>query len=266
MDIWHHADLSRIDPDRLTACLHLVRCPYCDEPLSEIREASEQSVSINYREDFQLEVFGCLICGWWRASARKVIAGMSNPPMEGGDLLYAAIPTLQELNTADISRPMEEIQRHLLKKYDARFQIHPRAFEEVVASVFRGLGYKAVVTAYSGDDGLDIILSKDRHKIGVQVKRYRNSIEVEQIRSLVGALVLKGYTRGIFVTTSTFQRGADRTADLYNRQGYKIELVDAARFLSGLEISQRPFYRSLEEFAAGQRLEKMKLTRCDAFY
>jgi len=35
------------------------------------------------------------------------------------------------------------------------------------------------------------------------------------------------------------------------RAGYKIELVDAELF-SALEVAQRPFYRSLEDFAAAQ--------------
>jgi restriction system protein len=53
-------------------------------------------------------------------------------------------------------------------------------FEETVASVFRSLGYDATVTAYSGDGGIDVILHKGEERIGVQVKRYRNSISVEQ--------------------------------------------------------------------------------------
>jgi restriction system protein len=118
-------------------------------------------------------------------------------------------------------------------------------FEETVASVFRDLGYGARVTAYSGDDGIDVILDgQSDTMIGVQVKRYRNSIQVEQIRSLAGALVLGGLTRGIFVTTSTFQGGADDTAQRLNTRGYQIELMDATRFFDALKIAQRSQYRS----------------------
>ena len=49
---------------------------------------------------------------------------------------------------------------------------------------FGDLGYRARVTAYSGDDGIDVILDGDDDKaVGVQVKRYKNRIEVDQIRS-----------------------------------------------------------------------------------
>jgi restriction system protein len=117
-------------------------------------------------------------------------------------------------------------------------------FEEIVASVFRDLGYDARVTAYSGDDGVDVVLDGPSGVlIGVQVKRYRDSIKVEQIRALTGALVLGGLTRGVFVTTSTFQKGAADTAERMATRGYQIELMNADRFYDALKIAQRSRYR-----------------------
>lgn len=94
---------------------------------------------------------------------------------------------------------------------------------------------RATVTSYSNDGGIDAFLMKDDETIGVQVKRYGKQIEVEQIRALAGALVLKGLTKGIFVTTSTFRSGAKKAIGEYKYRGYKIELIDADRFLSMLE-------------------------------
>jgi hypothetical protein len=76
--------------------------------------------------------------------------------------------------------------------------------------------------------------------VGVQVKRYHRErrIEAEQIRSFTGALVLNGYTRGVFVTTSDFRRGARRTADKSAAIGYPIELMNAEQFLEALGIAQ----------------------------
>ena len=102
-----------------------------------------------------------------------------------------------------------------MAKSNARFTIQPRLFEETVASVFRTLGYRAVVTSYSGDDGIDVILENDSGTfLGVQVKRYQDRIKVSQIRELLGALVINGMTRGIFITTSDFQSGAPRSVEL----------------------------------------------------
>lgn len=86
------------------------------------------------------------------------------------------------------------------------FEAHPKLFEDVVCSVFRDFGWNARVTACSGDDGIDVVLDGESDStVGVQVKRYKKEkkIEAEQIRSLAGALLVNGHTKGIFVTTSS---------------------------------------------------------------
>ena len=65
------------------------------------------------------------------------------------------------------------MSRYLTAKYEERFIINPRLFEETVASVFKSIGYFTRVTAYQNDGGIDIILDGNDNKvIGVQVKRY----------------------------------------------------------------------------------------------
>lgn len=64
--------------------------------------------------------------------------------------------------------------------------VHPRVLEQIVCSIFKDLGYKARVTAYSADGGVDVILDgANDNTVGVQVKRYKQErrIEAEQIRS-----------------------------------------------------------------------------------
>jgi hypothetical protein len=118
--------------------------------------------------------------------------------------------------------------------------MEPGRFEQTVASVYRSLGYLARVTGHSGDGGIDVVLEgPDGILVGVQVKRYRDRIEVEQIRSLAGALLLRGLTGGVFVTTSTFRSGATKAARLAASRGYPIELVDSAKFFDALKIAQR---------------------------
>jgi restriction system protein len=76
--------------------------------------------------------------------------------------------------------------------------------------------------------------------IGVQVKRYKNSIAAEQIRSLAGAMVLNSMTAGMFVTTSSFQSGAPHTAQAYSGSVFpmKIELINGDEFYKKLALSQ----------------------------
>ena len=138
------------------------------------------------------------------------------------------------------------MRQYFLAKNDSIYQTHPRLFEDVISSVFKGFGWKTRVTAYSGDDGIDVILDgKCECTVGVQVKRYKKErkIEAEQIRSLAGALILGGHTEGIFVTTSSFRRGAIKTAEEFTAIGHPITLMDAKKFLEALGIAQ---YKSFE--------------------
>ena len=59
-------------------------------------------------------------------------------------------------------------------------------FEEEVAKVFRLNGYRARVTRKTGDDGVDVIMYKDKDKIIVQCKHYVNPVGVSVARELNG--------------------------------------------------------------------------------
>jgi restriction system protein len=140
--------------------------------------------------------------------------------------------------TPDVDEPLWEVRSFLQTQYDQRLFLDPRVFERTVASVFGGLGYSVEVTAYSGDLGIDMVLSRGSDPaIGVQVKRWADKIEAEQIRSFAGALLRDdGYTKGIFVTTSSFTRGASKAAGDYLTRLESIELMDAIAFYDSLGL------------------------------
>ncbi len=157
-----------------------------------------------------------------------------------------SVGSLLEFDPTDISKPLSEIRRFITAKQEAVYDLSPRIFEEVVGSVFRDLGWSCRVTAYSGDGGIDVIVDgPDGATAGVQVRRYKKSrkIEAEQIRSLAGALVLNSHTRGVFVTTSSFRRGAKSAARRFGTIGIPIELIDCDRFFEALGIAQRKTWR-----------------------
>jgi restriction system protein len=184
-------------------------------------------------------LYVCPNCGWWTAERET----WNVEPHMHTQVTYGAVASLRELDLTDINTPISEIQAYLLAKYEARFDLHPRVFEEVVGSVFASLGYKVRVTGYIGDDGIDVILEGLIDTIGVQVKRSKNAVKVEQIRSLAGALVYAGLTRGVFITTSDYQSGASNTAKRFRARGLKIELMNAEKFYNKLGIAQTKMHR-----------------------
>lgn len=186
--------------------------------------------------DRQTSLHICPICGWWIAVDSAVLPAVKHQFW----LINLVAPSaLMELSLTDVETPITEIRNHLRHRYDDRHCIHPRIFEETVASVFRDLGYDAYATAYSNDGGIDVVLKASTgESIGVQVKRHQRRIQVEQIRSFLGALILGGFNKGIFVSTSPFQRGAVSAARESVKRNTPIELVDPDRFFDMLGIAQ----------------------------
>jgi restriction system protein len=163
--------------------------------------------------------------------------------------LEAAWGVLKPLSQVDARAPAEELARYLLVRYADRYDITPRRFEEVVSAVFAGCGYRTRLTAHSRDGGIDIAVFEGTSNdlIGVQVKRHRRKIGVQQIREFGGALVLGDVTRGIFVTTSDFTAGARKAAQAWDKRGCPIELWNAYVFYDRLQIAKRSFYQSMDE-------------------
>jgi restriction system protein len=182
-----------------------------------------------------VNLFVCPACGWWTIDKQAAFDSVR----QLWDMFFRACGTLRSLDIADIRLQLDEVRSYLRAQYESRFSIHPRKFEEVVASVFNDLGYKSAVTAYSRDGGIDVLLHNQKgERIGVQVKRYKNRIKVERIRSFAGALMLGGFVRGIFVTTSNYPSGAMSVAQQAEKTCVPIELLDASAFFEALGVAQ----------------------------
>jgi hypothetical protein len=217
------------------------RCPFCNEALFELPPGRQIDLA-------QKRLFICQLCGWWKAWYKAALPGDFIEVCRAGALL-------RTLDLTDASAPVEEVRSYLAGRYQTRFEIHPRIFEETVGSVFAGMGYTVDVTAYTADGGVDVILESGTERIGVQVKRSKNTINVDQIREFAGALLVGGITKGIFVTTSDFSKGARQAAEISGFRGYPIQLVDAPAFYDALRVSKRETYRSIEEFEQELPLE-----------
>ncbi len=100
----------------------------------------------------------------------------------------------------------------------------PRFLEELVLRLMRKIGYgdsradAGKVVGGAGDGGVDVVINEDRLGLGIvclQVKRYGPDrlVSPSEVRNFMGALDLRGATKGVFVTTSTFTDAAQEAAD-----------------------------------------------------
>ena len=81
-------------------------------------------------------------------------------------------------------------------------------FEEYIQKLFELLEYVVVRTQLTGDQGADLIVSKDNIKTVVQLKKYSGSISNKAIQEVVAAKKYYQADKAMVVTNSLFTTGA----------------------------------------------------------
>ena len=215
MGIWCYQDAGVFGRDVYLS----TECVYCGTRLTVLVDERESGAP---GCESCRHLRACRSCGWWTG----ISTGSDNSEHGCSNWTSVGSAVLRELDVSSGDAQCTEVRDYLNAKYDARGRVHPRVMEDVVATAYADIGYRTVTTSYARDDGIDIFIERNGIVSGVQVKRTRNKIEAEQIRALTGAMVLNGVTRGVFVTTSTYRRGAVKAARRYAEAGLQIDLVD----------------------------------------
>lgn len=134
-------------------------------------------------------------------------------------------------------------------------------FEKFVVQLLQSMGYggfrkdSGMVTGASGDNGIDGVILQDvlgLESVGIQAKRFTTSNAGSgDIRNFIGSLAIKGFSKGVFLTTSSFSPEAVKTAS--ESKQHKIILIDGKK-LANLAI----------EFNVGVQVdETIQLKRID---
>ena len=143
------------------------------------------------------------------------------------DSIETASP--QDLIDSGFSSIEEEVKAELLDRLKG---IDPYYFEKVILILLKRMGYGDFIeTSKSGDGGIDGVINEDKlglERIYIQAKRYNeNKIREKDIRNFIGAM--SGDTsKGVFVTTSTFDSSAVKKA---REAHHSIILIDGAKLV-----------------------------------
>ena len=108
------------------------------------------------------------------------------------------------------SEEMKRLARARIGKLDFLMTSTPRGFEDIVAAMFKNLGYSVKQTPYSSDHGKDAIARKGSEKVLIECKRYdkNNLIGRPALQKFYAAIMEEKADKGFFVTTSGFARTA----------------------------------------------------------
>jgi restriction system protein len=155
----------------------------------------------------------------------------------------------------------ESLKGQLLNRI---WELSPGFFERLVVDLIVAMGYggtRANVVqrlGKSGDEGIDGVVNEDPLGLDVvyiQAKRYAadNTIGRERIQQFAGALVGQGASKGVFVTTSSFSRGAIE---------YALKVPQRIILIDGKELA-----RLMVQYGVGVRIERtVELKRIDLDY
>ncbi len=122
-----------------------------------------------------------------------------------------------------------EVKSELLDKLK---ELDPYFFEKVILILLKRMGYGDFIeTSKSGDGGVDGIINEDKlglEKIYTQAKRYtENKVREKDIRNFIGAMS-GDTTKGVFITTSTFDDLAIKKA---REAHHSIILIDGSKLV-----------------------------------
>ena len=135
--------------------------------------------------------------------------------------------TPEELIKAAYNKLQEKLRDDLLESLKS---VDPYRFEEIVVRLLEKMGYgQGRAVGRSGDGGIDGVINQDPlglEKVYVQAKRWQNQVGEPEIRNFSGSLMLKGASKGVFITTSDFSSTAIQTAKTISAGSQLIHLIN----------------------------------------
>lgn len=139
----------------------------------------------------------------------------------------------EEVNSQDIKNKLKTKQKRRISKYtiDDVDLMTGAEFEEFVGLLFKKMGYSSQVTKQSGDQGLDVIATKNGTKIGVQAKCYSNTVGNSAVQEAVAGKSFYNCDKVIVITNNYFTPAAEELAQsngviLWNRDMLKEKIKE----------------------------------------
>ncbi len=199
-------------------------CPLCNGAVQcRLTDRDPEDNDTGYWDN-RYRLFCCDACKWW---SLRYDASYFVPPEEAYCYGYT-FSVERTFDIGDKELPLAHLRTYVVSHPEVMTDIHSRKLEELIAAIFREHGFKAEMTAYSKDGGVDVIVFEHGNRpVAVQVKRYRRDrkIRVDEIHQFLGAMIVGGFVKGVFVTTSAFTRGVHHLVLNARLRDLGIELV-----------------------------------------
>lgn len=85
-------------------------------------------------------------------------------------------------------------------------------FENLIDAKFQKMGYKTKLTKATKDYGVDLIATKNKRSIAIQIKRYNRNVGVKAIQEVIAAKAFYKADTAMVLTNSYFTKPAKNLA------------------------------------------------------
>lgn len=131
---------------------------------------------------------------------------------------------LLEKSIALQNKELNRLNQLKISTIESIINLTPREFENLVAEIYKKMGFRVIQTPYTNDKGKDLILYKEGKKFLVECKKYakNNTVGREALQKFFAAILEEDAEMGYFITTSSFKY----TSLQYSSDIKKIDLID----------------------------------------
>ena len=150
----------------------------------------------------------------------------------------------------------EELIARIREHPKTLYQMHPRMFEELIATIFDKFGFVVELTQQTRDGGYDILAirnTRTSEKYLIECKRYNpdNKVDVKIVRQLGGVVDRDQAFKGIIVTSSSFTKSA---REEMSRTSWNLEGKDFNHVMKW--VGEYDKLKMLNSIAGGAYVEK----------
>lgn len=144
----------------------------------------------------------------------------------------------------------QEVLNFLRKNPHKFYQLHPRNFEDVIAEIWKNMGYSVKLTPASRDGGVDIYAVETKKKeiilYTIECKKYKKSspVGVKIVREIYGVSRFEAIrknikTVGVIVTTSSYTKDACDFQRVVKSQLHLKDYNDLIKWLNDLYFTKK---------------------------
>ncbi len=115
-----------------------------------------------------------------------------------------------------ILEPMIQRRRYLRSRLCKIDQMSGKEFENFLKYQLEARGYDVKLTQYTVDYGADLICQKDKVRIVIQAKRYKQKVGIKAIQEIVASKAYYHASESMVITNSYFTKNATVLAKANN--------------------------------------------------